>query len=97
MVDLPSGTLTFFFTYAVDSTALWERDADLMAAAVGQVDKIIRHTIAAARGAVIKSTGDGVMAVFEDADEAVTAAISSQRALASGSASPIRSRSRSEA
>lgn len=84
--DLPSGTLTFVFTDAVDSTALWERDAGLMAAATAHVDDLLRRTIEASMGVVIKSTGDGVMAVFEDADEAVSAAIAGQRALASGSA-----------
>jgi class 3 adenylate cyclase len=57
-----------------------------MADATAHVDDLVRRTIEASKGVVIKSTGDGVMAVFEDADEAVSAAIAGQRALASGSA-----------
>ncbi len=77
------GTSTFLFTDIEGSTALLERLGD------GYGDVLVRHldlisgSVRAAAGRVDHSTGDGVLAVFEDAPAAVAAAVEAQLALTS--------------
>ncbi len=78
-VDLPStGTLTFLFTDLEDSTRLWERFPEAMRDALGRHDAILRAAIESSGGSVVKTTGDGMMAVFESAVDATTAALAAQ-------------------
>jgi predicted ATPase/class 3 adenylate cyclase len=82
-VDLPaSRTLTFMFTDLEGSTRLWELAPDAMNVALRRHDAIMRGTIEAASGRVVKTTGDGLMAVFGSAAEAVRASLAAQLALA---------------
>jgi predicted ATPase/class 3 adenylate cyclase len=83
---LPSGTLTFLFTDVEDSTLLWERDEIAMRGAVSAAAELLAASIRAHGGHVVKSTGDGLMAVFVDAAAAVGAAVDAQRSLTASTA-----------
>jgi predicted ATPase/class 3 adenylate cyclase len=76
-----SGTLTFLFTDLEGSTGLWERYPDAMKPALARHDAILRAAVEAGSGQVIKTTGDGLMAVFASATAGVRACISAQRDL----------------
>src|SRR5687768_18090207 len=79
--DLPSGTVTFLFTDIAGSTALWERDRAAMREAVDRQLTILQSLIAAHHGVLFKTVGDGTQAAFASAEEALLAALASQRAL----------------
>jgi predicted ATPase/DNA-binding SARP family transcriptional activator len=79
--DLPSGTVTFLFTDIESSTRLWDEHPYAMQDALVRHDAILRDTIESHRGQVVKSMGDGLVAVFGDAGDAVGAAVTAQRAL----------------
>ena len=82
---LPSGTVTFLFTDLEGSTRLWEEHPDAMRAALARHDEILRGAIEAHGGHVVKTTGDGVHAVFATAHDAVDAAVAAaQRRSARG-------------
>ncbi len=76
---LPSGTITFLFTDVEGSTQLWENHPQAMQAALAQHDAILRETIETNNGHLIKSTGDGALAVFATAIDAVDATLAAQR------------------
>ena len=80
---VPSGTLSFLFTDLADSTLLWEQREQEMADAVARHDSILTEEVERHGGRVVKSRGDGLMAVFADADAAVRAAVEGLRALRS--------------
>lgn len=86
--NLPSGTITFLFTDIEGSTQLWERYPDAMQAALAWHDELLRRAIESHHGRVVKSTGDGCLAAFASAAEAVAAIIDIQRALQAGSGPP---------
>ncbi len=69
-------TATVLFCDLVGSTAqrtsLGDDAADQLAVAL---DRVLRGAVAAWRGQVVKSTGDGVMAVFDAASDALSAAV----------------------
>jgi class 3 adenylate cyclase len=72
--------MTFFFSDLLQSTELYERDGD--AAAYGRVRRhfdVLRHHIATNNGAVVKTIGDSVMAVFYAPSDAVLASLAIQR------------------
>ncbi len=71
----------FLLTDIEGSTAKWERYPALMAQALARHDAILKAEIEQSRGRVIKHTGDGVFAVFEDGDP-LQCAIGIQRVLA---------------
>ncbi len=75
-------TLTFLFTDLEGSTRLWEKFPDAMKDALKRHDAILTTAIEASGGQVIKSTGDGTMAVFASAIEATAASLNAQRDLA---------------
>ena len=77
-----TGTLAFLFTDIAGSTRLWEDQPAAMADALARHDLILREAIELADGIVVKTTGDGLMAVFPTADEGVAASLAAQRALA---------------
>jgi len=77
------GTLTVLFTDLRDSTKLYREIGD--ATAFGRVMNhfdVLRKSIAEHDGAVVKTIGDAVMAVFRCASDAVEAMLETQRALA---------------
>ena len=73
--------LTFLFTDVEGSTRLWEANPETMRSALERHDAIIRSAIADSGGEVVKTTGDGLMAVFAIPVGAVTAAVAAQRGL----------------
>lgn len=82
MADLPTGTVTFLFTDLEGSTSLWERYPDAMRTALARHDELVGGAIGEHRGHVVKSTGDGFLAAFATAPDAVAAAIDALLALA---------------
>jgi predicted ATPase/class 3 adenylate cyclase len=79
---LPSGTVTFLFTDMVDSTLLWEEQPEAMSEARGECDAMLAEAVEDHDGHVVKSTGDGLMAVFSDAGAAAGAAVDALRRIA---------------
>ena len=77
-----AGTLAFLFTDIAGSTQLWERLPGAMKRALERHDAILREAIEASAGRVVKTTGDGMMAVFPTAADGVTASLAAQRTLA---------------
>jgi predicted ATPase len=73
--------LTFLFTDIEGSTRLWEQQSDAMPAALAEHDALLQDAVVAAGGRIVKTTGDGVVAVFEDPAAAITAAIAAQSRL----------------
>ncbi len=78
---LPNGTATFLFTDIAGSTRRWEQHPALMRGNLAQHDDLLHTAIARHGGAVVKGTGDGLIAVFAQAADALAAAIDGQRAL----------------
>jgi predicted ATPase/class 3 adenylate cyclase len=76
-----STTLTFLFTDIEGSTSKWEEQPEQMAQAVGRHDALLRETVQRHRGRVVKTTGDGIYAVFETPADGLAAIIDIQLAL----------------
>ena len=72
------GTVTFLFTDIEGSTQLWEREPERMQPALARHDALVRASIAGSGGTVVKMTGDGVHAAFDQPDAALEAAVSIQ-------------------
>ena len=81
--------LTFLFTDIEGSTRLWEEHAEVMGPALAAHDRLLRTAVESVGGSVVKMTGDGMLATFEDPAAALGAAIAGQRAL--GAALPAAS------
>jgi predicted ATPase/class 3 adenylate cyclase len=79
--ELPSGTVTFLFTDLEGSTRLWEAHPGSMPQALARHDEILRHAIRTHGGHVVKTTGDGMHAVFAVPTAAVLAARDAQLGL----------------
>jgi predicted ATPase/class 3 adenylate cyclase len=75
-------TLTFLFTDLEGSTRLWEKFPEAMKGALKRHDTILQEAVESPGGRVVKSTGDGTMAVFASAVDGVAACLAAQRALA---------------
>ena len=82
MNDLPEGTVTFLFTDVEGSTRLWERHPQTMPAVLARHDEVISAAVGDHGGHVVKSTGDGFLAVFGTAPAGLAAAVAAQLALA---------------
>src|SRR3954469_8308813 len=82
VAPLPIGTVALLFTDIEASTRLWQEQPDAMRRALARHDQLLRHSIEDHHGRLVKSTGDGALAVFSTAAEAVGAAISAQQAIA---------------
>jgi predicted ATPase/class 3 adenylate cyclase len=82
MSELPTGTVTFLFTDLEGSTRLWEEHPDEMRGVLARHDEILRDAVASHDGQIVKTTGDGVHAVFADPQAAITAAVAAQETFA---------------
>jgi class 3 adenylate cyclase len=60
----PSGTVTFLFTDIEGSTRLWEQHPEAMRAGLARHEACLRRAVLVSSGRVVKSTGDGLLAVF---------------------------------
>jgi predicted ATPase/class 3 adenylate cyclase len=81
--ELPTGTVTFLFTDLEGSTRLWDLHPDAMSEALARHDAILRNAVEQRNGHVVKTTGDGLFAVFPAAHDGIAAAAAAQRDLAS--------------
>ncbi len=80
---------TFLFTDIVDSTRLLETLGDeKWRRLLARHDEILRERIVEHGGEVVKKTGDGVFASFDNSRAAIDAAVSIQRALAAEIVAP---------
>jgi predicted ATPase/class 3 adenylate cyclase len=77
---------TFLFTDLEDSTRLWEEQPERMRRALAMHDLTARQAVADHRGTLVKMTGDGMHAAFDDPLDALAATIELQLALAQGTA-----------
>lgn len=77
-----SGVTTFLFTDIEGSTRLWDREHERMRIALARHDAIVRDAIEENRGVVVKMSGDGAHAAFEDPLDALGAALQLQQGLA---------------
>lgn len=78
---LPSGTVTFLFTDIESSTRLWEEYPDAATAALAWHDAAWRQIVESHNGHIIKTTGDGLHAVFATAADALQAVVAGQLAM----------------
>jgi predicted ATPase/class 3 adenylate cyclase len=81
MRDLPTGTVTFFFTDIEGSTRLLHELGMRYHEALGQHHRVLRSALGDAGGLEVSTHGDAFFAVFTDADAAVAAATVAQREL----------------
>ena len=81
---LPTGTVTFLLTDIEGSTRTWEEHRSEMAAAVARHYEILDAAVSGHGGVrpVEQGEGDSLVAVFDRASDAVSAALEGQRALA---------------
>ncbi len=77
-----SSVTTFLFSDIEGSTQLWERQPERMRVALARHDSIARTAVEEHRGVVVKMSGDGVHAAFDDPLDAVNATLQLQQALA---------------
>ena len=77
-----SAITTFLFTDIEGSTQLWEREPARMESALARHDALARSAAEKHRGSVIKMTGDGMCAAFDDPRDGLAAALEFQQALA---------------
>jgi class 3 adenylate cyclase len=79
----PSRPLTILFTDMEGSTALTTRMGDAAAQETLRThDRLVRDCLRAHHGREVKHTGDGIMASFESASEALDCAVEIQKGLA---------------
>jgi class 3 adenylate cyclase len=83
MPELPSGTVTLLFSDIEGSTRLLRELGDHWQEALAAHNRILREAFAEAGGQEVDRQGDAFFAVFARARDAVAAAASAQRALAS--------------
>jgi predicted ATPase/class 3 adenylate cyclase len=73
----------FMFTDVEASTRLWEEQPREMGVALDRHYSILGREVETIGGSVLKTTGDGLVAVFDTAHDALTASLNAQRALCS--------------
>jgi class 3 adenylate cyclase len=83
VVELPSGTVTFLFSDIEGSTRLLRELGERWEDALAAHNRILREAFAETGGREVDRQGDAFFAVFPRARNAVAAAASAQRALAS--------------
>lgn len=77
-----TGTLTVVFTDLVGSTALRARLGERLADVVRRDhDHALADVVGRHRGRVVKATGDGILAAFDSASDAVAASAAMQQAI----------------
>jgi class 3 adenylate cyclase len=78
MAELPTGTVTFLFTDLEGWTRLWQEHPEEMRRALARHDELLREAIEGHSGYVVKTTGDGFLAAFAAAHDALDAAVAGQ-------------------
>lgn len=94
MIESLAASVTYLFSDIEGSTRLWEADPVCASLTVAWHDEISRTAVQRHRGRVVKTTGDGLHAVFDDPADAVAAVVELQLALAEPAAgcAPIKVR-----
>lgn len=83
-------TATVLFADVVDSTALrTDLGDDTADVVLDTLDHVVRQSVTSHHGRVVKSLGDGVMAVFAAASDAVAAAATASRGAGAGRAATV--------
>ena len=91
----PSVVKTLLFTDIEGSTRLWANEPGRMRPALARHDAFLRAAVESNRGAIVKATGDGIYATFDDPLDGLNATLAIQRALADPAATsdiPLRVR-----
>jgi predicted ATPase/class 3 adenylate cyclase len=83
MAELPSGTVTFLFSDVEGSTRLLTRLRGRYAEVLGEHQRLLRAAFVEHGGREVHTEGDGFFVAFARASDAIAAAVSAQRALAS--------------
>jgi predicted ATPase/class 3 adenylate cyclase len=78
----PSAVITLLFTDIEGSTQLWDQAPERMQPALARHDALARAAVAGHRGTVVKMTGDGLYAAFDDSLDALAATLALQQVLA---------------
>ncbi|HEY3676297.1 MAG TPA: tetratricopeptide repeat protein, partial [Candidatus Tumulicola sp.] len=78
MTGSVSVTVTFLFTDIEGSSRMWELDPAAMDLALHLHNRIVSETVRAHRGKIFKSMGDAFCCAFEDAADAIRAAVAAQ-------------------
>jgi predicted ATPase/class 3 adenylate cyclase len=81
-VQAQSAVTTILFTDIEGSTGLWEQRPERMGRALALHDELARAAVETHRGVVVKTTGDGICAAFDDPLDAIVATLELQSALA---------------
>ena len=95
MIERSPTLITMLYTDIEGSTQRWEHFPEAMHGVLARHDAILQTAIAQYRGKIVVTTGDGVLAVFAAATDAVQAAVAAQYALHAtdwGEVGPIRVR-----
>jgi predicted ATPase/class 3 adenylate cyclase len=71
------------FTDIEGSSRLWEQQPERMSESLAEHDRLARGAVAEHHGEVVKTTGDGIYAVFDEARDALGCALALQQALGS--------------
>jgi len=74
--------VTYLFSDVEGSTRLWETEPERIGPALARHDALARAAVRRHGGTVVKMTGDGLHAAFDDPLAAITAAVEIQMALA---------------
>ena len=82
MRQLPTGTVTMFFSDIEGSTALLGRLGERYGEALLAQRALMRAAVSACRGVEMGTEGDSFFVVFESAGDAVGCCLAAQRALA---------------
>jgi class 3 adenylate cyclase len=83
IAELPNGTVTFLFSDVEGSTRLLTRLPGRYADVLAQHPRLLRATFDEHDGREVHTEGDAFFAAFARAGDAIAAAVSAQRALAS--------------
>ena len=86
-MDDANSVATFLFTDIEGSSRLWEREPARMQAALARHDALARAAVVGQGGSIVKMTGDGMCAVFQDPRGAIDATLVFLRGLAEPMAS----------
>jgi predicted ATPase/class 3 adenylate cyclase len=73
--------VTYLFSDIEGSTRLWETEPQRIGPALARHDQLARETVEKHGGRVVKMTGDGVHAAFDDAAAAIAAVLQFQLAM----------------
>jgi predicted ATPase/class 3 adenylate cyclase len=85
-VHVSTSVATLLFTDIEGSTRLWEEQRETMSPALAQHDALSRSAVLHNRGVVVKMTGDGLCAAFDDPADALQASVALLKSLDDASA-----------